>query len=167
MREFKSRPCNLKDEDTSPGSSTLGEHRLHKPEAPGSNPGRGSTYLYALVRKEMTGGALLAQFGHAITECLHPDDLPLPADTRIVVLGATKEQLEGVATLLVKDGVPHKAIVETDGVLEGVITAIGLLTRNREALKPILGELRPYRNPAGAPSPGADNAAAGGRGGRG
>lgn len=118
--------------------------------------------LYAVVRKEMNAGALLSQFGHAIAECLRPEDLPLPSDTRIVVLAATKEQLVGVETLLVKDGVHHKAIVETEGPLEGVITAIGLLTRDRDSLKPILGELRPYRNPAPASSLGADNASRGG-----
>jgi hypothetical protein len=104
-----------------------------------------TTCLYAVVRKELTGGAMLAQFGHAVTECLGPQDVPLPADTRIVVLAATKEQLDGIAKLLEKDAVPHKAILETDGPLAGVITAIGLVTREREKLKPILGELRPWR----------------------
>lgn len=103
-----------------------------------------------------------------MTECLLPEDLPLPADTRIVVLGATKEQLAGVATLLAKDGVRHKVIAETEGELEGVITAIGLLTRDRDSLRSILGPpLRPFKDPAPAPSPGADIVVAGGRGERG
>lgn len=109
----------------------------------------------------MAAGTLLSQFGHAITECLVPQDLPLPLDTRIVVLGATKEQLAGVAMLLLKDGIPHRCVVESEGPLEGVITAIGLVTRDRDRLKPILGELRPYKNPAPAPSHGADIAGAG------
>lgn len=138
------------------GSSEQVEQPVLNGQAGGSSPPRGSTYLYAVVRKEITSGALLSQFGHAITECLRPDDLPLPADTRIVVLGATKAQLEGVEKLLVKDGVPHKAIVETEGPLAGVLTAIGLLTRDRAALVPILGELRRYREPSSAQSLGAD-----------
>jgi hypothetical protein len=82
-----------------------------------------------------------------VTECLRPEDLPLPSDCRIVVLGATKEQLTGVETLLQKDGIHHRVILETDGPLAGSITSIGLLTHDREALKPILGELRPWREP--------------------
>lgn len=143
-----------------PGSSDA-EHLLSKQGVAASQTAPGSTYIYAVVRKEMTGGALLAQYGHAITECLRPEDLPLPEDTRIVVLGATGPQLAGVAMLLAKDGVHHRVIAETEGVLEGVITAIGLVTRDRESLKPILGELRPYRSPANDTGAGAATVASG------
>jgi hypothetical protein len=105
------------------------------------------TYLYAIMRKDLSGGPLLAQLGHALTECLGKDDVPLPLDTRIVVLEATKEQLAGVAMLLSKDGIPHRAVLESDCPLEGVITGIGLVTRERERLRPILGELRTWRQP--------------------
>jgi hypothetical protein len=133
-----------KKEDSGPGSS-VSEQPVLNGKAAGSTPARGSTYLYAVVRKELVGGALLAQLGHAVTECLRPEDLPLPSDTRIVVLGATKEQLSEKRQALLNAGVHHTAILETDGVLAGVVTAIGLLTTDRDALKPVFGELRPFR----------------------
>lgn len=128
-----------------PGSSVESATLSDGAGGPGATPGPGATYLYAVVRKEMTGGALLSQFGHAITECLRPEDLPLPEDTRIVVLAATKEQFAKALIELSVAGVPHRAINEVDGVLAGVTTAVGLLTRDREKLKPILGELKPFR----------------------
>jgi hypothetical protein len=44
-------------------------------------------------------------------------------------------------------GISYEAILETDGPLEGVLTAIGIVTDDRESLKPILGGLRPWRAP--------------------
>lgn len=130
---------------SSPASSEQEERPVLNREVSGSTPERGSTYLYAVVRKEMTGGALLAQLGHAVTECLHPADLPLPKDTRIVVLAGTKEQMADLKLALHAAQVPHAAVLETDGPLTGVITAIGLVTTNREALRPILGGLKVWR----------------------
>lgn len=129
----------------SPASSERESDRCLNREASGSSPERGSTYLYAVVRKDLSGGSLLAQFGHAVTECLRAEDLPLPIDTRIVVLAATKEQMAALKLGLHAAEVPHKAILETDGPLTGVITAIGLVTANRDALKPLLGELKVWR----------------------
>lgn len=132
-----------------PGSSEK-ERPVLNGEAAGSSPARGATitavvYLYAIVRKEMTGGALLAQLGHACSECVTPDLAPLPKDTRIVVLAATKEELAQTRERLLAAGVPHAAVLETDGVLEGVVTALGLVTLNRDELKPILGNLKVWR----------------------
>lgn len=124
--------------DSSGGQST----GVSNPEAGRSSRPRGSTYQYIIVRKEFSGGALLAQVAHAAGESVIE---PLPDDVRVVVLVATKEQMASVRDALSAAGVPHKPILETDGPLEGVLTAIGLVTTNRDELRPILGELRPYR----------------------
>lgn len=133
-----------------PGSSGPVEQPVLNGKAGGSNPPRGSMYLYAVVRNELTGGALLAQTGHALTECLRPEDVPLPKDTRIVVLGGSKYQLEVVAEDLTRAGIPFCTVVETDGPLAGSTTAVGLYTRDRDALKmasSTLAALRPWRAP--------------------
>jgi hypothetical protein len=119
-------------------------------EAAGSTPARGSTYLYAVVRKDFNAATFVVQYGHAITECLRPNDVPLPGDTRSVLLGASKEEMAQVVAALVAAGVHHSVIVETDGPLKGVTTAIGLLTRDRDALKaavPLLGDLKRWKEP--------------------
>lgn len=127
---------------TGPGSS-VGEHPISNREVAGSAPAQG--YLYGIVRKGFAPIVGAVQLGHAITECLRAGDVPVPKNTRISYLEATKEQLAGVATLLTKDGVHHATVLETDGVLAGCITALGLLTTNRDALTPILGELKPWK----------------------
>lgn len=93
----------------------------------------------------MTGGALLAQVVHAAGESASLRMWPLPNDTRAVVLSATKEQLATLRTALEDNCVSHAAILETDGPMAGVITAIGIVVSNREALKPWLGELKVWR----------------------
>lgn len=100
-----------------------------------------TTYQYILARKEMSGGALLAHVAHAAGESV---TFILPGDTRVVVLGATAAQMAEVRLALDAASVPHKVILETDGPLKGVVTAIGLVTTDRDALKPILGGLRPF-----------------------
>jgi hypothetical protein len=69
----------------------------------------------------------------------------LPGDTRAVILGATKDQMAELLDGLDRAHVPHKAIIETDGPLAGMITSVGLVTENRAALKPLLGELKPFK----------------------
>jgi hypothetical protein len=132
--------------DSRPDSSVSHEERpVSNREAAGSTPARGSnSWLYVVVRKELSGGALLAQVAHAAREASAG---PAPADERACILSATKEQLvELVADLLVAD-IPHRAIVETDGPLTGSTTAIGLVTVERDRLKQLtrIGELRPWR----------------------
>lgn len=135
---------------TSPGSSESEERLLLKQEAAGSSPAPGSTYLYAVVRKDFNAATFVVQFGHALTECLEPQDVPLPNDTRMVVLGASKEEMAKVRFDLDAAEVHHSVVVETDGPLAGVTTAIGLLTRDRDELKlkvPLLGELKRWKEP--------------------
>lgn len=134
-------------------------------------------FHYVIIRKELSGGAALAQVGHAAGEsaALHalskvkvegeplsfgnqvvtvidpakfdPLRHQLPNDTRLAVLGATKEQLATLLDELLREGVQHKAITETDGSLAGMVTSIGLVTDDRDALKkclPALAELKPF-----------------------
>ena len=135
----------------SPGSSESEEHLLFKEEkAAGSNPAPGSNvWLYILIRKELTGGALLAQVAHAASEAASQYTIErgheLPSDTRACVLGCTKEELAKARYDLTADSVSYRAIEETDGALAGVVTAVGLVTLDKAALAPALGGLRPWR----------------------
>lgn len=154
-----------------PGSSGgTEEQRVLNAQVGGSTPPSGF-YLYGVVRKDFTAATFVVQYGHALTECLRPEDLPLPADTRSVLLGATKEQMTQLVGQLISKGVHHCVIVETGGPLAGVVTAIGLLTRDRDALKaavPLLDELKKWKEPKqnldGAPARGAATAPSGGQG---
>jgi hypothetical protein len=127
----------------SPGSSGPEEQLLDKQKVGGSNPPRGST-LYGIVRKGFKANIGAAQLGHAVTECLTKDDVPVPKDTSIVYLEATKAQLAAVVTLLSKDKVPHATVIETAQPLAGMLTAVGLITRDRDSLKSILGHLEKW-----------------------
>jgi len=131
-------------------------------------------FHYVIIRKELSGGAALAQVGHAAGESaalyalakvsvsgepmtlgnqvvkvlpanFDPLVHQLPDDTRLAVLGATKDELGKLVADLLRENVPHKAITETDGPLVGMVTSVGLVTENREALKPLLGHLKPFR----------------------
>jgi hypothetical protein len=125
-----------------PGSSVEERPAGNGGEAGGSTPPRGATYQYIVVRKELSGGALLAQVAHAAGESVQT---PLPIDTRVVVLQATKGELSLLTADLMAGGVEHKAILETDGPLAGSITAVGLVTTDREKLRPILRDLKLWR----------------------
>lgn len=74
-----------------------------------------------------------------------PLEHQLPVDTRGSVLGATKEQLATLLDALLRENVQHKVILETDGPLENVVTAVGLVTDDRDSLKPLLGHLKPFK----------------------
>lgn len=105
---------------------------------------------YVIVRRELTGGALLAQTLHASADSLkkHIDaGGQYPDDARGVVLVATKEQMHVAANALVDADVPFHRVLETDGPLAGSITALALITTDRDSLKPHLGHLRPWRAP--------------------
>lgn len=155
-----------------PGSSGSNEERpVPNGEAAGSTPARGSSptvqrsagvqnpgetngnprasYQYIVVRKELSGGALLAQVAHAAGEsadkCAGLDSM-----TRVVVLGATKDELVQLAAQLEKQTITSAfaRILETDGPLAGSVTAVGVVTSMREELKlqvPILDALKPWR----------------------
>ena len=118
-------------------------------------PAQGSNiWLYLVVRKEMTGGALLAQVSHASSEAGSQWTIErgheIPRDTRACILGATKEELAKLRFDLTAAGVSYCAIEESDGPLAGVVTALGLVTDDREALRAavqLLATLRPWREP--------------------
>lgn len=135
-----------------PGSSTSEEHRSAETEDAGSNPARGLTYQYLIVRRELSGGALLSQLAHAAGESAvqymleHGGDFP--GDTRVVVLVATKEELAALRYDLTDGAFPHCAIRETDGPLADVVTALGFVTQSRELIRsacPLLAQLKPWR----------------------
>lgn len=125
------------------------ERPVFNREVPGSSPGEGSNFWhYVVVRRELTGGALLAQVLHASADSLKMH-LELggsyPQDARGVVLVATKEQLADLGSALVGLGQHFHVVTETDGPLAGSTTALALITSNRDALKPALSHLRPWR----------------------
>lgn len=102
------------------------------------------------MRRELSGGALLAQVLHASADSLklHLErGGAYPQDARGVVLVATKEQIAQVGEGLVQAGQPFHVVTETDGPLAGSTTALALITENREALVSVLGGLRPWRAP--------------------
>lgn len=118
------------------------------------NPPRGSTFHYIVVRRELTGGALLAQAVHAAGESasLHTQrtGLPLPDTTRAVILVASKDELAKARFDPEEAEEDFVAITETDGPLAGSTTALGIVTQDRESLRtavPMLAQLRPWRAP--------------------
>lgn len=151
----------------SPGSSESVEHPVLYREAPGSNPGPGSTCHYVVVRKELRADHQVAHIAHAAGEsaslwtvnqalacgargaaCNGQEHL-LPADTTAVVLEATKAQLRQLLDVLLRENVPHKPIVETTGQIAGMLTAVGVVTQDKAALVasvPLLGELPRWRH---------------------
>lgn len=136
-------------------SGSTEEHLVSNEKAAGSTPARGS-YIFLVVRKDFDVPNGLVQMAHALTESLMPWDLPIAKDTRMAFLGATKEELSVIRGHLEAAGIRHTAIVETDGALAGCVTAIGLLTRDRDALKtaaPLLDKLKRWKEPKCPPSP--------------
>jgi len=108
-----------------------------------------------VVRRELSGGALLAMVAHAAGESV-PVFGKLPTDTRVVVLVASKEQIAEIvhvmATMTTSSEVVagYSAILETDGPLTGSFPAVGITTPNREKLRqllPLLAELKPWSKP--------------------
>lgn len=142
----------MKSEDSCPGSSVgrapsepQGETGRHA----GSSPAQGSC-LYAVVRKDFNAATFVVQFGHAITDCLQAEDVPLPKDVRMVLLGASKDEMAKVRFDLEEAEIHHAAVIETDGPLAGVLTAIGLFARDRDELRakvPLLATLKKWREP--------------------
>lgn len=138
-------------DSTGPGSSAV-ERPDHR-EAGGAAPPRGSsTFHYVIVRRELSGGALIAQAVHAAGESAshftQRTGLPLPDTTRAVILVASKDELARLKFDLEAIDEDFTAIVETDGPLAGSTTALGLVTQDRETLKagvPVLAQLRPWR----------------------
>ena len=134
---------------TSRPDSSDAERPVSNREAAASETARGSTFHYVIVRRELTGGALLAQVLHASADSvkMHLErGGAYPQDTRGVVLVATKEQLAEVGLACVNLGQFFHVVTETDGPLAGSTTALALITSNRDVLKPALGHLRPWRS---------------------
>lgn len=136
--------------------SSVEKRPVSNREVPGSTPGEGSTFSgvwhYVIVRRELTGGALLAQVVHAAGESAASFGVNsgrcMPPDARAVVLVATKEQMQAIIDETeYRSDIRPWVITETDGPLAGSTTAIGFVTDNREKWKPIVGHLRPWRAP--------------------
>ncbi len=79
---------------------------------------------YAIVRQDLEGGFREAQLAHAIGQSLvepHVDGM------YVVVLAARDEpHLSAEAERLEREGVALSRVVETDGLLAGQLTAVGL-----------------------------------------
>ena len=106
------------------------------------------TWHYVVVRRELAGGALLAQVLHASADSvkLHLErGLPYPHDTRGVVLVATKEQLARLGEQLAHAECFFHVVTETDGPLAGSTTAIAFITSDRVSTSPFTKHLRPWR----------------------
>lgn len=150
------------------------ERPVSNGEAPGSSPGEGSTAQherrvepadrpqevagapvggvlkhYVVVRRELTGGALLAQVVHAAGESAAAFGVNtgrlLPSDTRAVVLVGSKAQLEDIVWATVhRSDVQPFVIRETDGPLAGSTTALGFFCDDPAKAKALVGHLRPW-----------------------
>ncbi len=108
-----------------------------------------TTFAYCIVRKELTGGALLAHVFHAGREANGP---PASEDERVCILVASKAEMEALAAELTARGVPFKACVETDGPMAGSTPSIGFsfLAADKPAFKPVLGHLQVWSEKARA-----------------
>jgi hypothetical protein len=123
------------------GSSSV-EQRIENGNG-GSQPSqRANTWLYILVRNELSGGALLAHVAHAAREALGPAPTE---DERAVVLTCSKEQMRKACEEMDAQGIPYKACIEVDGPLAGTIPSVGVAVADKETVRPIFKELRPWR----------------------
>lgn len=100
-----------------------------------------------VLRKELVGGSALAQAVHAAREASRGQ---APTDERACILVATKEQMAALWITLERQPVTSciSRITETDGPLAGSITAIGIITTQRDLLRahcPLLGDLKVFR----------------------
>jgi hypothetical protein len=104
---------------------------------------------YLIVRKELSGGPLLAQLAHAAGYSAAQLGAPLPERTRVCVLSATKEQFgEIYGRLSLRSDLVGKtlyAMYETEGQLSGSYTAMGFLTSDKQSIIEVIGHLKPWR----------------------
>jgi hypothetical protein len=129
-----------------PARESLGGAALQQSDAQEASP----LWHYVVVRRELTGGALLAQVVHAaeMTGSFHGVNhgKSMPSDSRCVVLVATKEQLQQIVDSTAnRSDVQLSVVTETDGPLAGSTTAVAFLAESREQAKPLVGHLRPWR----------------------
>jgi hypothetical protein len=105
-------------------------------------------YHYIIVRRELSGGALLAQVTHAAGESASKWSLStthsLADTTRAAVLVASKEELESVLTKLAASLIIHQRIDETDGPLKGSTTSVGFIAPKSEFVKALVAGLKPW-----------------------
>ena len=109
-----------------------------------------SWWHYILVRKELAGGAAMAQACHAAAYSANQlDKQTIPEHTRMCVLAASKEQMAAIAEQLLtrsdEIGATLNIFKECEGELSGVITSIGFLTSDKEKVRTLLAELKPWR----------------------
>lgn len=101
---------------------------------------------YVVVRKELSGGPLLAQVGHATGYSAAQLGAPLPARTRICVLQATKEEFgEAYGKLILRSDEVGKtlyAMYESEGKLAGCYTAMAFLTSDKQSIIDVVGDLK-------------------------
>lgn len=102
------------------------------------------TRLYVVVRQELSGGALLAHVGHAAREARGPSPTE---DERIVILSATKAQLDTACYELSRLEIPFKACEETDGPMAGSTPSVGFAIEDADKgrLPPAVATLKVWR----------------------
>lgn len=104
-----------------------------------------------IVRSDLPAGAAAAQIVHAAGESVTG---PVPPETFAIVLSVAGEpELRALAARFEALGLPHAAIVETDGALAGQMTAIGLRPMRRSARPPFLASLPLYGRVAQSRAP--------------
>lgn len=104
---------------------------------------------YVIVRKELSGGPLLAQLGHATGYSASLLGKPLPLRTRICVLQATKEEFgEAYGKLILRSDEVGKtlyAMYESEGQLAGCYTAMAFLTPDKQSIIDVVGGLKLWK----------------------
>ncbi len=93
-----------------------------------------TVYHYVIVRADLPHGVQVAQTIHAAGESA---DGPMPSGTYAVALAVSNEdELRTLSIKLWEDQIPHKVIVETDGLFAGQAMTLGVWpTSERDKIK--------------------------------
>ena len=101
-------------------------------------------YHYAIVRRDLPFGVVLAQTVHAAGESVQ--GMLVPPSTHAVVLAVSDEKsLLDVEAKLLKAGIEIAAIRELDEPYCGQLMTIGVKPQTREKLRKLLGSLPLYK----------------------
>jgi hypothetical protein len=117
-----------------------------------------TTRLYVVVRKELGDRQFVAHFGHAAREAFFapPVTNALPVapseDEAIVVLRASKKQMEDLRVNLIAAGIAVKACVEIHGPMAGSTPSLGFAISEyqRSVVDPLVKDLKSWEPPAAA-----------------